>query len=540
MRAAIYARMSTDKQSDTSPEDQIARCREYAERKGWQLVESAIVAEAGISGASRHNRPGLLGLMARIDEWDVLVAYDFARLARNEEDLGWIRNRLKSRRRRAFEASTGLDLDNVGARVMGVMNAEYLEKVRNDTLRGLRGCFDRKLATGGPPFGYRTVPIVVGQDAHGHPRTEGYRLEVDPELAPVVVRLFEGYARQGLGLRMLAHRMNEEEIAPPRPRAGRGRAASWAPTAIREMLRNPIYRGERVWNRSEWIKDHETGRRQRFERPESEWVRQQEEAWRIVPDELWQAAQEARGRRNERHLRDAKGRIRRSAVGIAAPRKRLLAGFLECGECGGAFHQVSRDNWGCSWRKNRGPAACANDAKIPQAILERALLHAVREALDEEVAAHALEVALDELRRKIAAAEPRRLEETLAQLDTKIARALDLAIELGDLAEAKERLGALRVERARVAREYEQTRTTLPTVEELMPRVRALLRNVEATIRADVALGRLALGGLLGENRVRVYADGRIEGLATLSPELLAAPERAPGAARLGGSGGGI
>jgi hypothetical protein len=227
-------------------------------------------------------------------------------------------------------------------------------------------------------------------------------------------------------------------------------------------------------------------------------------------------------------------------VGIATPRKRLLAGFLECGECGGAFHVVSRDNWGCSWRRNRGPAACANEAKIPQAILELALLHAVREALDEEVAAHALDVALDELRRKIAAAEPRRLEESLAQLDAKIARALDLAIELGDLAEAKERLGALRDERASVALEYERSQGTLPTVEDLMPRVRELLRNVEAAIRADVSLGRLALGGLLGENRVRVYADGRIEGLAKLSPETLAAPRVAPGAASLGGSGGAL
>jgi hypothetical protein len=31
--------------------------------------------------------------------------------------------------------------------------------------------------------------------------------------------------------------------------------AAWAPAAIREMLLNPIYRGEYVWNRSEWIKD---------------------------------------------------------------------------------------------------------------------------------------------------------------------------------------------------------------------------------------------------------------------------------------------
>src|SRR5262249_10252051 len=226
-----------------------------------------------------HNRPALLGLISRVDAWDALVAYDFARLARNEEDMGWIRNRLRSRRRIAIEASTGLDLDNVGARVMGVMSAEYLEKVRQDTHRGLRGRFDRKLATGGAPFGYRTTPIVTGQDAHGHPITSGYRLEVDPELSHVVGRIFEGYAWQGLCLRTLPHRPNADGIVAPRPRGSKGRAASWAPTAIREMLRNPIYRGERVWNRSSWVKDHETGQRRRFEPPESEWVRQQDEAW---------------------------------------------------------------------------------------------------------------------------------------------------------------------------------------------------------------------------------------------------------------------
>lgn len=180
-----------------------------------------------------------------------------------------------------------------------------------------------------------------------------------------------------------------------------------------------------------------------------------------------------------------------------------------------------------------GPAAFSNDTKIPQAILGRALLHAVREALDEEAAAHALEVALDDLRPKIAAAEPRRLEERLAQLDTKIARALDLAIELADLAEAKQRLAALRDERARAAREGRQTRTVLPTVEELLPRVRALLRNVEATIRSDAALGRPALGGLLGGNRVRIHRDGRIEGLVTLT----SATRRPGGSPRSGETG---
>ena len=520
MRVAIYARMSTDKQSDASTEDQIARCLEYAARQGWQVFESLIATEEGISGASRHNRPGLLGLMERIDEWDMLVAYDFARLARNQEDLGWIRNRLRVRRKQAIEASTGLDLDNVGSRVMGVMSEEYLEKVSQDTHRGLRGRFDRKLATGGCPFGYRTVPIVTGQDAHGRPITDGFHLEVDPERAAIVVRLFEGYAHQGLGLRALAHTLNEEG-------APSARGNGWAPTAIREMLTNPIYRGERVWNRSYWVKDHETGRRRRFERPESDWVRQQDEGWRIVPDDLWEAAQSARARRNERHLRDPRGRIRRTALGNGARRKRLLSGFLECAECGGSFHALSREAWGCSWHRNRG--TCANGTKLAQVDLEAAVLRAVREAIDEEVAEHALSVALAELQRRIDAVEPLKLERQLRELDAKIERALDLAIELGEMDAAKERLRELRSERDRVADEYANARTSLPTIEQLLPAVRAHLQDIESTLRTDTPGARLALGALLGDERLRIHADGRIEGTATLAPELFAAPGKAQG-----------
>jgi hypothetical protein len=134
-RAAIYARVSTDKQSEASCEDQVARCREYAERQGWQVVESLVVSEYGISGASRHNRPGFLDLMARITEWDVLLAYDFARLSRSQEDTGWLRNELQAHEREAVEASTGNDLDNIGSRVMGVVNEEYRLQIAKHTHR---------------------------------------------------------------------------------------------------------------------------------------------------------------------------------------------------------------------------------------------------------------------------------------------------------------------------------------------------------------------------------------------------------------------
>ena len=231
-------------------------------------------------------------------------------------------------------------------------------------------------------------------------------------------------------------------------------------------------------------------------------MQQQEETWRIVSDELWHAAQKTREIRNEYHLRDAQGRILRSAARGPARRKRLLSGFLQCGECGGSFHAVKARVWGCSWHRNRG--TCTNDVQIPQARLERAVLAAVKGAFDEEVVRHALEVALGDLRKRIEAAEPRLLEAELATLDTKIGRALDLAIDLGDMDVAKDRLRTLRTERERVANQLEQVRVDLPSVEDLLPQLRERLRDFESTLKADVVRGRLALGGLLGDRRLRI------------------------------------
>src|SRR5262245_57065328 len=80
MRAATYSRFSTDKQSEQSTGDQVPRCREFAVQRGWHIVEGLVVEDQGISGASRHNRPRLLKLVARMDEWDVLLAFDFSRM----------------------------------------------------------------------------------------------------------------------------------------------------------------------------------------------------------------------------------------------------------------------------------------------------------------------------------------------------------------------------------------------------------------------------------------------------------------------------
>jgi hypothetical protein len=56
----------------------------------------------------------------------------------------------------------------------------------------------------------------------------------------------------------------------------------------------------------------------------------------------------------------------------------------------------------------------------------------------------------------------------------------------------------MRDQRAKLARELSTVRLELPSVDELMPRLREKLRDIEDTLKADIAMGRPAAAGLPG------------------------------------------
>lgn len=67
-RVAIYARYSSDLQTDRSMEDQIRVCQARAKAEGWQLVEC--YTDHAISGESLL-RPGIKALMTHRPDWPV-------------------------------------------------------------------------------------------------------------------------------------------------------------------------------------------------------------------------------------------------------------------------------------------------------------------------------------------------------------------------------------------------------------------------------------------------------------------------------------
>ena len=64
VRAAIYARYSSDLQRETSIEDQLAVAKRYAEERGWKVLKDHIYTDAAVSGASINGRAGVQRLLS--------------------------------------------------------------------------------------------------------------------------------------------------------------------------------------------------------------------------------------------------------------------------------------------------------------------------------------------------------------------------------------------------------------------------------------------------------------------------------------------
>jgi hypothetical protein len=215
---------------------------------------------------------------------------------------------------------------------------------------------------------------------------------IDPDQATVIRRIFADYIA-GQSDKTIAKTLNREHVPPPKKRQHRG--GSWAPTAIRAMLLNSLYKGELIWGKTETYKDHETGIRKRYRRPESEWVRRNDDTLVIVDPSEWERAQTTRKMRSRSTLRNSAGRIVGNSQGGRKRAKNLLTGWLQCDDCGSAFNALYRNTWGCGHRYNRGIEDCQNSVRISQGELEDRVLGGLqREFLTPENVDYVVEQAV--------------------------------------------------------------------------------------------------------------------------------------------------
>jgi site-specific DNA recombinase len=378
-RAAIYARISTDKQNPLSPADQERKCREYAGRNGITIADGQVYVDEGLSGVGM-DRPGLQRLLraafSPARDFDVILVDDTSRLSRSTESVLSIHHKLKFEGLQLIAISQNIDglQDQAEAlfTIHGLIDSTYVRELAKKTHRGCESAVLRGLHVGGSCFGYVTVPEGSASSK---------RLAIEESQAEVVRRIFEMSAA-GYSLKGIAKKLNEEQTG------GRG---NWCPTGIRSMLKRELYKGELVWNQSKFEKVPETNKRRRKMRDKSEWIRMQRPELAIVPAELWDRVQ---ARLNFFGQKPSEGR-RRGLFSRALTSPYLFSGLLKCGECaanliigtGGGTHVHPK--YVCANYFNRG--TCGNDLYIRRDVLEEQLLgHLQRELLKPEVIDYAV------------------------------------------------------------------------------------------------------------------------------------------------------
>ena len=277
MRTVIYARYSSNLQSDASIEDQIEVCRRYAEQRGWTV--SGTYEDRAISGASTA-RPGFQAMMADIGhrKFDVVLAESLDRIGRRVADVTAIHDDLSFNRIALHTVATG-EVTALLAGILGSVGQQYLLDLREKTRRGLLGRILDGKSGGGLAYGYRKRGDNIGE-----------REILDTE-ATVVCRIFEDYAN-GLSPRKIARALNEENIPGP---GGR----NWGDTTIRGqvdrgtgILNNDLYIGRLVWNRCSYVKDPKTGKRLARPNPTKLWETVEVPVLRIIDDHLWKRVKE--------------------------------------------------------------------------------------------------------------------------------------------------------------------------------------------------------------------------------------------------------
>ena len=405
MKAALYARFSTDKQRDASIDDQFRECERVANAAGMAVVSR--FHDAAVSGGTA-DRSGYQALLAaaRRHEFDVIVVEDISRLWRNRAEFGPRSAELEDLGINCLTC-VGDDTRRDGWGLVIQIKQAVAEHARREasyrTRRGQEGVARSGKSAGGRAYGY----IPAAQSSTG-------QVEIEEGQAKVVRRIFEMYA-DGYSPKRIAATLNEEGIPSPGAlwkRTGIGgcakRRGKWVASAIHGdtrrgygILNNRRYVGELGWGRLQWKRSATDSARRKAVVVEdaTQHVVRMDERLRVVSDELWSRVK----------TRQAATRIGPQKSRAGKPAVSLLSGLLVCAACGSRFVASDPRCYQCSTRTYGGIAACDNVVRINRERAESAITDYLATDLLSPAAIEAAQQAYaDEIarqRRKLTASE---------------------------------------------------------------------------------------------------------------------------------------
>jgi site-specific DNA recombinase len=326
LRAAAYARVSTDKQAQCHTIDsQVAAIQERMVHDGLTWEDELCFRDDGYSGETLE-RPALERLRDQVaaGALDRIYIHSPDRLARKHAYAMLLLDEFRRAGVEVIFLNHAVDATPEGElllQVQGVIAEYERAKILERNRRGRRQAARRGQVSvlSRAPYGYRYVPKGRG--------TSDARYEVDVEQAAVVRQVFEWFVRDRLSISAIARRLNAGQI-----KTSTGKDI-WGGSVIWHMLTNTTYQGRARFGRRK-----QGPRRPRnmalwqppSRRAHSIYITPAEEQIEVpvpalISEEVFALAQE--------QLEENRRRSRLGPRGV----RRLLQGLVVCHHCGHAL-----------------------------------------------------------------------------------------------------------------------------------------------------------------------------------------------------------
>ncbi len=377
---ACYIRVSTEEQTEFSPDAQLRVLKEYAKKNDIILTKEHIYIDEGISGRKAEKRPAFMKMIATAKSkprpFDVILVHKFDRFARSREDSVVYKSLLKKEAGiKVVSITESIEDDKFSVILEAMLEAmaEYYslnlaEEVKKGmTEKALRGGY-QSIA----PLGYRLVDK---------------KLVIEPKEAEFIKMIFTKFASKQMGLRAIATYANDLGLKTKRGNLFENRT-------IEYILNNPVYIGKVRWT--------PTGRtRRNYHNPDSIIADGEHEP--ILDMELWEKVQTALKVQKELYPKWQKP---------DAQLKTWLKGLVRCGNCGNTLVLTSGKYMQCN---SYARGACKISHTISIKKLEDIILEQLKDAFEGNLEINIVPKAQD----TVTASEFDLLNEQLSKMDIK-------------------------------------------------------------------------------------------------------------------------
>lgn len=350
LRGACYIRVSTDNQTEFSPEAQLKAIKKYAENNDIIIDDDYIFIDEGISGRKADKRPAFQKMIKTAKstpkKFDVILVHKFDRFARSREDSVVYKSLLKKECNiRVISITESIEDDKFSVILEAMLEAmaEYYSlNLSDEVKKGMTEKAERGQFQSSPPFGYK---MKDGQ------------LEIVEDEANIIKLIFEKFTSKEMNTLQIVKYINSLGVKTHRGSAFENRTIDY-------ILTNPVYIGYVRWT--------PTGKIKRGHATEDTIIKKSTHI-PIIDENIYDKAQKLIAENKIIYKKYHKPTTKNL---------HWLTGLIKCKLCGSSILRNTKDFYQCNGYV-RGK--CTKSQLVKIGIIEKAILQQIKDDFSSNI-----------------------------------------------------------------------------------------------------------------------------------------------------------